>query len=182
MSIEALKDRLPAFAKDARLNLSSMLSDESLPPQQRYGTFLACAIATRNAEVVRAFEALARQHLTPQALDAARAAATVMAMNNVYYRFLHLAANKAYQTRPARLRMNVIASPGVDKADFELWSLAVSAINGCGACINAHETVLQEAGVGEDAIQAAVRYGAIIQSVAVALEAAEAGALAEAAE
>jgi len=183
MPLEALKNRLPAFAKDAKLNLSSMLTDEALPVQQRYGTFLACAIATRNADVIRAFETLARQHLTTQALDAARAAATLMAMNNVYYRFLHLASNKSYGTKPARLRMNTIANPGVDKADFELWSLAVSAINGCGMCIDSHEKVLLAAGITEDAIQTAVRYASIIQSVAVALEAADATAVfADAAE
>lgn len=183
MPIESLKDRLPAFAKDTKLNLSSMLSDETLNAQQRYGLFLACAIATRNVDVVRAFEALARLHLSAQALDAARAAATVMAMNNVYYRFVHLASNKAYETKPARLRMNAIANPGVDKADFELWSLAVSAINGCGKCIDAHDKVLRDAGVSEDAIHTAARFAAIIQSVAVALEAGEAvAALSEAAE
>jgi alkyl hydroperoxide reductase subunit D len=174
VSIENLKGRLPAFAKDAKLNLSSMLSDESLPVQQRYGLFLASAIASRNRDVMTAFDELGRVHLTPQAQDAARAAATVMAMNNVYYRFLHLADNRAYETKPARLRMNVIGNPGVDKADFELWSLAVSAINGCGKCINAHEKVLLEAGVSEDTIQTAVRFASIIQSVAVALEAGEA--------
>jgi alkyl hydroperoxide reductase subunit D len=169
--MENLKARLPAFAKDAKLNLSSMLTDESLPEQQRYGLFLACAIATRNPDVVAAFDQLAAAHLSPQAQDAARAAAVMMAMNNVYYRFLHLSDNRAYETKPARLRMNVIANPGVEKADFELWSLAVSAINGCGKCINAHEKVLREANVSDDAIQTAVRFAAIIQSVAVALEA-----------
>jgi alkyl hydroperoxide reductase subunit D len=181
--IESLKNRLPAFAKDVKLNLSSMVADETLSPQQRYGLFLACAIASRNADVIRAFETLARPHLTAQALDAARAAATVMAMNNVYYRFVHLAANKAYESKPARLRMNVIGNPGVDKADFELWSLAVSAINGCGKCIDAHDKVLSEAGVSEDTVHTAVRFAAIIQSVAVALEAADAtAALSQAAE
>jgi len=92
-------------------------------------------------------------------------------MNNIYYRFVHLASNKEYGSMPARLRMNVIGNPGVDKADFELWSLAVSAINGCGACIDTHEKVLQEAGVAASAIQTAVRFAAIIQSVAVAIEA-----------
>ena len=106
-----------------------------------------------------------------------------MAMNNVYYRFLHLASNKSYGTKPARLRMNTIANPGVDKGDLELWSLAVSAINGCGMCIDSHEKVLLAAGVTEDAIQNAVRYASIIQSVAVALEAADAtAAFADAAE
>jgi lipoyl-dependent peroxiredoxin subunit D len=174
MSIEALKDSIPDFAKDVRLNLTSMASDETLEPQTKYGLFVACAIATRNPVVIAAMEALAAQ-LTPAALAAAKAAASVMAMNNIYYRFVHLASNKEYATMPARLRMNVIGNPGVDKADFELWSLAVSAINGCGACIDAHEKTLHEAGVPSASIQTAVRFAAIIQSVAVALEAGAVG-------
>ena len=172
MSIDQLKDRIPDFAKDVRLNLSSMASDESLSPQAKYGLFVACAIATRNPTVIAALEAAAAQHLSPAALAAAKSAASIMAMNNVYYRFVHLASNKDYATMPARLRMNVIANPGVDKVDFELWSLAVSAINGCGTCIDAHEKTLNEAGVSAATIQTAVRFAAIIQSVAVAIEAA----------
>ncbi|MGY3450922.1 carboxymuconolactone decarboxylase family protein [Bradyrhizobium sp. USDA 4353] len=172
MSIEQLKDQIPDFAKDVRLNLSSMASDETLSPQAKYGLFVACAIATRNPAVTAAFESVAAAHLSPAALTAAKSAAAIMAMNNVYYRFVHLASNKEYATMPARLRMNVIANPGVDKADFELWSLAVSAINGCGTCIDAHEKVLQDAGVPAASIQTAVRFAAIIQSVAVAIEAA----------
>lgn len=183
MSIDSLKDRIPAFAKDVKLNLSSMLSEETLPTQQRYGLFLACAIATRNVEVMRAFETLARGQISAQALDAARAAGAIMAMNNIYYRFVHLASNKAYESKPARLRMNVIGNPGVDKVDFELWSLAVSAINGCGKCIDAHDKVLRDAGVSEDTIQTAARFASIIQSLAVALEISDVSAsLAEAAE
>ncbi|CCD97408.1 alkylhydroperoxidase, AhpD protein [Bradyrhizobium sp. ORS 375] len=172
MSIEQLKDQIPDFAKDVRLNLSSMASDETLSAQAKYGLFVACAIATRNATVTAALESVAAAHLAPAALAAAKSAAAIMAMNNVYYRFVHLASNKEYATMPARLRMNVIANPGVDKADFELWSLAVSAINGCGTCIDAHEKVLQDAGVPAASIQTAVRFAAIIQSVAVAIEAA----------
>ena len=66
---------------------------------------------------------------------AARAAAAIMGMNNIYYRFLHLVEDAEYQTMPARLRMNVIGNPGIDKLDFELLSLAVSAVNGCGLCV-----------------------------------------------
>ncbi len=171
MSIEALKDGIPDFAKDVRLNLTSMASDEALDPQTKYGLFLACAVATRNPAVICAMDAMAADKLTPAAIAAAKSAASVMAMNNIYYRFVHLASNKEYATMPARLRMNVIANPGVDKADFELWSLAVSAINGCGACIDAHETALNEAGVASASIQTAVRFAAIIQSVAIAIEA-----------
>jgi len=173
VTVDQLKDRLPAFAKDIKLNVSSMLSDETLTPQQRYGLFVACAIATRNPALAHAFEQLARQNLSDAALDAAHAAVAVMSMNNVYYRFVHLASNKAYETKPARLRMNIIGNPGVDKADFELWSLAVSAINGCGKCIDAHDKVLRDTGVSEEAIQTAARFAAIIQAFAVSLEAAE---------
>jgi alkyl hydroperoxide reductase subunit D len=172
--IEALKDRIPDFAKDVKLNLSSMAADETLGAQTKYGLFLAAAIATRNPDLIAAMEAEATSKLTPSAIAAARSAAAIMAMNNVYYRFLHLASNKEYGTMPARLRMNVIANPGVDKTDFELWSLAVSAINGCGTCIDSHEKVLKDAGVSAATIQTTVRFAAIIQSVAVALEAASA--------
>ena len=93
-------------------------------------------------------------------------------MNNVYYRFVHLASNAEYQTMPAKLRMNVIGNPGVPKVDFELWSLAVSAINGCGMCIDSHEKVLRDAGVDAQTIQTAVRFASVLQSLAVALESA----------
>ena len=98
-----------------------MIADETLGQQAKYGLFLAAAIATRNPDVIAAVEAEAAGKLSEPAIAAAKAAAVMMAMNNVYYRFVHLASNKEYATMPARLRMNVIANPGVDKADFELW-------------------------------------------------------------
>ncbi|MFB9267564.1 carboxymuconolactone decarboxylase family protein [Bradyrhizobium erythrophlei] len=171
-SIEHLGKQIPDFAKDVRLNLTSMVADETLSPQRQYGLLLASAIATRNPAVIAAMESAADAVMTPTAIAAAKSAACVMAMNNVYYRFVHLASNPEYKTMPARLRMNVIANSGVDKSDFELWSLAVSAINGCGACIEAHEKALRAAGVSSEAIQTAVRFAATVQSVAVAIEAA----------
>ncbi len=172
MSLDALKNKIADFAKDVRLNLSSMASDETLTPVQKYGLFAACGIAARNPQVRQALIAEAAQHLDETALNAAKSAAAIMGMNNVYYRFLHLASNEEFRTMPAKLRMNVIANPGVGKVDFELWSLAVSAINGCGACIDLHEAELRKAGVSSQAIQTAVRFAAIIQSAAIAIEAA----------
>jgi alkyl hydroperoxide reductase subunit D len=171
MSIDALKARLPEAFRDARLNLSALASEEVLSEPTKWGLLFACAIATRNAEVRDAFAAEAAARLPEELQQAARAAATVMAMNNVYYRAVHLASNTEYRKMPARLRMNVIANPGAPKLDFELWCLAVSAINGCGACIDSHEKVLRDGGVAADQIQAALRYAAIVESTAVALEA-----------
>ena len=108
----------------------------------------------------------AREFLSPEAAEAAKAAATIMAMNNIYYRFQHLAANKKYATIPAKLRMNAIRTHGSDPVDFELWCTAVSAINGCGACVDSHEKVLREKGVGEEKILAAVRIASIVHAIA----------------
>jgi alkyl hydroperoxide reductase subunit D len=170
MSFNDLKSRLPDFAKDLRLNLGGIPSITTLTPQQLWGTVLVTAIASRNADVIRAADAVASEHLTEQAKTAARSAAAIMAMNNIYYRFTHLSKNPDFQTMPARLRMNVIANPGVEKLDFELWSLAVSAVNGCGRCIEAHEDVLLKAGVAKEAIQDAVRIAAIVFSISVTLD------------
>ncbi|WP_075218054.1 carboxymuconolactone decarboxylase family protein [Mongoliimonas terrestris] len=173
MSIESLKARIPDFAKDVRLNLSSMAADESLTPRQKYGLMVACGIASRNPVVRAALAGEAAEKLSVAELGAAQAAASIMGMNNVYYRFLHLTEHEVFKTLPAKLRMNVIGNPGVEKVDFELWALAVSAINGCGMCIDSHVDVLQKAGVSTEAIQTAVRFASIIQSAAIALEAAE---------
>ncbi len=170
MTIDNIRDALPDYAKDLKLNLSSLLNGSVLTEQQRWGTLLATALAARNARLIAAVAAAASRHLSPEAQNAAKAAAAVMAMNNIYYRFTHLASDPDYQTMPARLRMNVIANPGVEKLDFELWSLAVSAVNGCGKCIDAHDQVLRKGGVSREAIQQAVRIASVIHAVAATLD------------
>jgi len=166
MSLKQFADTLPDFAKDLRLNLGSLLSDQMLGDQRKYGLILACAHGTGYRPIVTAAEAEVEGKLSPEAANAARAAAAVMAMNNVYYRFVHLASNPDYGTMPARLRMNAIGNPGIDKSDFELFSLAVSAMNGCGMCIDSHERLLQQHGVKAETIQAAARVAAVMKAVA----------------
>jgi alkyl hydroperoxide reductase subunit D len=171
MTLDAIRAALPDYARDLKLNLSSVLSVPTLTPQQLWGAALASAIAARNPDLLAAIEAEARTHLSPAAANAAKAAAAIMGMNNIYYRFTHLVGAPDYRGMPARLRMNVIANPGVDKVDFELWSLAVSAINGCGMCLEAHEREVLGKGLGREAVQDAVRIASVIHAVAVTLEA-----------
>jgi len=170
MSLESLKNRLPDYAKDLRLNLSSLAAEPTLTPQQLAGTFVASALASRNSETIHAVIAEFGPKLSAEALQAAHSAAAIMAMNNIYYRFIHLASAPDYKTLPAKLRMSVIGKPGVEKTDFELWCLAVSAINGCGMCIDAHEKVLREHGVTAEQIQAAVRIASVVHAVAATLD------------
>jgi alkyl hydroperoxide reductase subunit D len=167
MTIENLKNTLPDYARDLKLNLSSVLSEPALTEQQRLGALLACAIAGRNPTVLAAAEAEVAERLSAEARNAAKIAAAIMSMNNIYYRFVHLVGDPEYRSMPARLRMNAMAKPGVEKLDFELWSLAVSAINGCGMCIESHQHGLRELGASREAIQAVVRIAAVVHAVAV---------------
>ena len=175
MSLDQLRETIPPYAKDLNLNLSSLAGETVLNDQQKWGAFVASAHAVGVGPVIRAVEASAEAAgLTEEAKNAAKAAAAIMGMNNVYYRSLHLLKNQEYRTLPARLRMNVIANPGVDKTDFELWCTAVSAINGCGACLDSHEEELKKRGVPNTSIQAALRIASVVNAVSrvVAAEAA----------
>lgn len=174
MSFEAVRESLPDYAKDLKLNLSTLAAEPALSEQQRAGTFVATALASRNPTLIKAVLADFGAKLSPEALNAAKAAAAIMGMNNIYYRFVHLASASDYKNLPAKLRMTIIGKPGVDKADFELWSLAVSAVNGCGMCIDSHEQILRQHGVTVEAIQAAVRIASVIHAVAATLDGEEA--------
>ncbi|MGA2184564.1 MAG: carboxymuconolactone decarboxylase family protein [Bryobacteraceae bacterium] len=171
MTLEQLLEAVPDYAKDLRLNLSTLLRQTELSAQQLWGTAVASAVASRNPEVTAAIESEAAKNLTPEALNAAKSAAAIMGMNNVYYRFLHLTENPKYATIPARLRMNALRMHGVDQTDFELWCTAVSAINNCPACVASHEKAVREKGLSEETVLAAVRIAAVIHAIAAVLDA-----------
>ena len=176
MSIDTLKSALPDYAKDLKLNLGSLLNETILTDQQKYGCYLACAYAVGQADVVKAIAAEVDGKMSAEAIKAAKAAAAVMGMNNVYYRSVHLLSNEVYATLPAKLRMNVIGAPGIEKADFELYCTAVSAVNGCGMCLDSHEGVLRQHGMTSEQIQASIRIGAVVNAVSRVLTAEDAAA------
>ncbi len=171
--MQTIHSQIPDYAKDLRLNLDSVLTEGGAPGlsvRQIAIVALASAIAARHAPLTSAVAEKSAQTLDQKSMDGARTAAAIMAMNNVYYRFTHLATNPEYVTLPARLRMNAMANPGIDKIDFELASIAVSAINGCGLCIDSHEKTLKQHGVSTQAIQSAVRIASVLAAVANVLE------------
>lgn len=171
MTFEALIETIPSYAKDMKLNFSSVVRSQlDLNEQQLWGTVAACAIASRNEDLTATALFEAATHLSPEALEAAKSAATLMGMNNIYYRFLHLTSNEKYGTMRAGLRMNAIRTHGIDPLDFELWCLAVSAINGCGACLDSHEKVLRDKGFGEEKVLAAVRVASVLHAIATVLD------------
>ena len=169
MTIEILRQMLPDYAKDIRLNLSSVLSTTGAPglsEEQILGIAMASAYATKSNVVVDAIYGEASLKLDEATLQAIKAATVIMAMNNIYYRFVHLTSDQQLKQLPAKLRMNIINNPGVDKMDFELYSLAVSAINGCGMCMDAHAKTLLKHGVSHEGVQSAIRIAAVIHAAA----------------
>jgi len=172
MTIDQLRDSLGDYAKDIRLNLGTVLTTDGAPDltlNQIFGIALASAYSTKSAAVISAITADAQSVLSEAEVNAAKSAATIMAMNNIYYRFNHLVSDKEFGKMPAKLRMNVIGAPGIEKVDFELYSLAVSAINGCGMCMDAHLHEVSKGGVSKLGIQSAIRIASVVNAAAQAV-------------
>jgi len=114
--LDSIKQLLPEYAKDIKLNLANVLTEEGsaeLSSTQIHGIALASALATKQPTLIKAL--MAEVELNEVEINAARAANAVMAMNNVYYRFIHLVNDKEFASLPAKLRMNVMGNPGISK-------------------------------------------------------------------
>lgn len=167
MSIADYKQNLGDHGKDTKLNLSNLFGNvdtSGMTADQFYGTALSLAYALDDVELMAAVEAEAADEVGENVVKAAKLAATLMAMNNIYYRFVHLASDKQFAKMPAGLRMNGMANPGVDKVDFELYSLAVSALNGCGMCIDAHVKTLLDHNISAQVIQTSIKLAAVLNA------------------
>lgn len=168
--IERLRESLPDIARDIKLNLVNVLSQSTLNTDQIWGTAIASAFTTRNKTLSDAVLAQARAAgASDGAIEDGKAAAVLMAMNNVYYRFRHIVGKEDYSQKPARLRMQRINQVTSNKADFELFCIAVSALGNCQACIQSHEATVLEHGLSTDQIHDSVRIAAVINAAATAL-------------
>lgn len=173
MSLETLKDLVKDYGRDIRINLDSVLSTEGAPglsEEQIFGTFLASAYASKSPKLIELAEEIAAAKLSEAEREGVKAAATIMGMNNIYYRYLHLLeGEEELKKLPAKLRMQIIGKPGIEKTNFEIYSLAVSAITGCGMCINAHIQEIRKHGITDYGIQSAIRIAAVTNGAAQAL-------------
>ena len=169
MSLQALRDALPSYAGDQKRNLIALVEEEVLSEQQKWGCLLACACATEAPLLIRAVEADAATLLSPAARTAAKSAATIMAMNTVYYAAVNQLNNHDYRSQPTGLAMTALSQNDVDKIDFELWAFAVSAVRKCAVCLNVHEAELHKRNVTLERVQAALRIAAVMSAVATAV-------------
>ncbi len=169
-ALDLIREKLPEAAKDLKLNLQSVLRPENLTAPQVWGIATAAAYFIGRPDLTEAILAEARENgATEELIDDARASASIMGMNTVFYRFRHLVEKDVYGTIPARLRMVRMSQPKTDKTTFELMSMACATLAGCGMCIQAHEATLLQHGISEAGINDSVRIAAVLQGTAVAL-------------
>jgi len=169
-ALEAIRAEIPEVAKDLRLNLSAVLDHGSLTPSERWGVAIAVALASRSRRLAEALIASRPAEVTSKTVEDAVAAAALMGMTNMFYRFRHLLGKPSYEQKPTRLRMQRLARPATTTAAFELFSLAVSAVNACEICVRAHEATLLDHGTTEDQIHDVVRIASVVHGAAVALD------------
>lgn len=169
-ALETLRQKLPDEAKDLKINLQSVMTGGSLNDDQRWGVALACAIASRNPELRDATYEDAKAAVGDAVVSDARAAAALMGMNNIFYRFRHMMDKPSYNQMAPRLRMQRMGKVTTNKLDFELFCLGVSVINGCGMCITSHEKAVVDGGLTEAHVHDTARVAAIFHAIAVALE------------
>ena len=162
-----LKNKMPSYAKDIKLNIGKYICSseiEGLTHKQSCLIALSCAFILNNKFSIEQILNASRDILTESDIIGAKQASSIMAMNNIYYRFVHLADDSEYSKMKANLRMNVIANPAIEQVDFELCSLAVSIIAGCGLCINSHEKVLLKNGISKDSIASSAKIASVLNS------------------
>jgi alkyl hydroperoxide reductase subunit D len=165
MNLQAIKDRLPDYAKDVKLNLDAVVLRSSLTPPDAAGAALAAAFAARSPALVEAFGAIEAHGPTHAA--AARTAAALKGMNNVWYPFVELAGDPELATLRPDLRMNAYATHGgVDRRSFELYALAASIVGKCEFCVRSHYKLLRDAGMTTQQLRDVGRIAAVVAAAA----------------
>ncbi|GAB5465271.1 MAG: alkyl hydroperoxide reductase [Candidatus Kapaibacteriales bacterium] len=158
------------FVRDLRMNVKNSINTDNLTLKEAYIIALSIAVNEKNESLIAGFEDLAKENgASAGEVAEAHAAASMLAVNNVFYRFRHYIEEGTYNSIPARLRMNIMLNPVMGKELFELVSLSVSAVNGCEACVRSHEKVLRETGVSEQKIFECVRLAAVIRGLSISL-------------
>jgi alkyl hydroperoxide reductase subunit D len=160
--IDQVKEALPSYAKDTKLNIDAVILRSTIPVEEAIGCALAAAVATGNGKLVSMIYSEAGSEADP-----AMTAASLMAQNNIWYPYVEMADDPALTGLPAQLRMNAISSHGgTTKAKFESYSLAASIVGKCHFCVKAHYDTLKKEGYSVEQLRDIGRISSVINSVA----------------
>ena len=164
-SLQSIRDRIPDYAKDLRLNFDAVLNRSSLTPAEAVGAALAAAFAAESEPLIRALRL--ESALDATHANAALTAAALMGMNNVWYPFVEMAADPELQTIRPELRMNAYATHGgVERRCFELYALAASIVGKCKFCVQSHAKLLRDSGYSTQQLRDVGRIAAVIHAIA----------------
>lgn len=168
--LQQLLTGLPSEAEDLAINIERIWKEDSLSPEQRWGVALAAAQFIGHPGLLAALKHAAEaENVSPGIISDAAAAAAIMGMNTVYFRFRHLSKAPEYGKMAPNLRMTRMKQVATTIAHFELFSMGPAALAGCGLCVDAHETALLKDGVSREQIHDAVRLASVLHGLAVAL-------------
>jgi len=171
-SLDKMVDSETKYVKDLRINLKNTINSGHLSFKETYLIAGAVAVNEKVKLLANAFLNKAEENgATPAEVAETIACASLLATNNVFYRYKHFikSSNEKYQNMPAKIKMNIMMNPVLGKEFFELMSLAVSAVNGCESCVNNHEESVRKLGSGEERIFDAIRLASVIKGLTVAL-------------
>jgi alkyl hydroperoxide reductase subunit D len=164
-SLNLLEKGNSRYVRDLKLNLTSTLTSSHLTEKECALVALSIAVNNNNGVLTNFLERVALEKgATAEEIAEAAGCASLLALNNVFYRFRHFTGKEKYTQIPARIRMQLMSSPVTGKEFFELMSIAVSAVNGCEMCVNAHEKSILALGSTEERVFDAVRIASIITS------------------
>ncbi|MBT4922409.1 MAG: alkyl hydroperoxide reductase [Rickettsiales bacterium] len=169
---EELFYSIPKYARDIQVNIRTVLNPDNAPLDQKLliGIALAAGYAARNSKVEEALLETAESLLDAKTLGAIKSANAIMAMSNMYHRFTSLVSDAEYAKLPIGLRMNVVGDYGIEKREFELYSLAISVVNGCRVSIDTHERSLKKEGVRREQIQHVAKIASVIYALSRVIE------------
>ena len=164
-SLTLLEKGNSRYVRDLKLNFTSTFTSSHLSEKECALMALSIAVNNNNKALTNFFEqkAIAKE-ATAEEIAEAVGCASLLALNNVFYRFRHFTGKEKYTQIPARVRMQLMSNPVTGKEFFELMSIAVSAVNGCEMCVNAHEKSILGLGATEERIFDAVRIASIVTS------------------
>lgn len=170
-SLERLSSVDSRYLRDLKLNVNAVLKSKNLEPKEAALLALAVAVNEKNDALISAFEQMsAKEGASNEEIAEAHACASLLSLNNVFYRFRHyMHDNEYYNNTPAGVRMSAMMNPVTGKEFFELMSLLVSALNGCEQCVTSHEASVKGLGTSEAKIYDTIRLASVIKSLSVVI-------------
>ena len=164
--VESVKNSIPDHSKDIKLNLDNVINRSPLSVQDTHAVALAAALAAGNGELAFAIQTSGELDDFVNEIEAAKSAASLMGMNNMWYPYVEMTGDNDLKNLPAGLRMNVYATHGgVSKKQFEMYALAASIIGKCHFCVKNHYDILKKEGVSVQELQHVGKIASVINAI-----------------